>query len=157
MVATKAKAAESKTKVAAPKTKVAEPKAKIMEKVKTKIMEKVKTNNEEHDKNKKRAVMTKDTIVEFGNEVIDDMKSFQELMKDSIDSGSTTIEKVHQHLAKLPLKYLKKLKKIKSVSNDVMEIQQEAIGHTYWLIRAVNEKFADISGSVLTKTAGYIK
>ncbi|MBW2368983.1 MAG: hypothetical protein JRH15_13970 [Deltaproteobacteria bacterium] len=82
-------------------------------------------------------------------ESIADIKDVQNVVKSSIAQGSQSIEQVHQTLAKLPLKYLGKIEKIKDTTKDVIDIQEKTIGHLYDLFRSLNDKVFDVSKDVV--------
>jgi uncharacterized protein Yka (UPF0111/DUF47 family) len=83
-----------------------------------------------------------------------DLLNLQQVVKDAINNGATSIEQVHQALAKMPLKYLEKIERTEKVVKNVGDIQEKTIGHVYDLIRTVTDKVDDIAGDMLKKVGG---
>jgi len=73
------------------------------------------------------------------------------VVKDAIDKGATSVEQVHQSIAKMPLKYLAKIDGVKSAAKDAADIQAKTIGHLFDLIRTVTDKVDDIAGEIIKK------
>ena len=46
----------------------------------------------------------------MGKDVIADLTEIQKVVKDAIDKGATSVEQGHQSIAKMPLKYLAKMR-----------------------------------------------
>ena len=84
-------------------------------------------------------------------EIITDLEELQKLIKAAIDKGATNVEEVHMAIAKLPLSYLKKISKIKSLTEKAGTKVEKTIGYTYNLIRTINEKSSDITLKILGK------
>ena len=61
---------------------------------------------------------------------------------------------MHQTIAKLPLKYLGKIEKIKETTKDVTDVQKKTIGHVYDFIRSLNDKLFDVSKDVVSLASG---
>jgi hypothetical protein len=105
---------------------------------------------------KEKITMTMDKVKEkkkmigaIRNEVVTDVKEIQKIVKEAIDQGAVSIEQVHQAIAKLPLKYLGKINKIKNATDNLGGIQEKTIGHVWNLIKTVNDNAYDISKDML--------
>jgi hypothetical protein len=83
------------------------------------------------------------------DETVADIKQVQNVVKSAIEQSSKSIEEVHLTIARLPFKYLGKIKKIKEEAKDANKIQEKAIGHIYDLVRSVNTKVYDVSKDVV--------
>jgi hypothetical protein len=85
--------------------------------------------------------------------IISDAKLVQKLVKETVDNVSEDIERVHQKVVSLPIEYIGKIKRMEKISKDVQEIQENAIGHVYDLVRIVNEKVNDVTLNILKKAS----
>ena len=85
--------------------------------------------------------------------IISDAKVVQKLIKETVDNVSEDIERVHQKVISLPVEYFGKIKRIEKIFKDVQEIQENAIGHVYDLVRIVNSKVNDVATNILKKAS----
>ena len=90
-------------------------------------------------------------VTEIKDDVVADIAKLQKLVKDVVDKGAKNVEDVHQAIAKMPLKYLQKIEKIKEPATDVLEVQEKTIGHIYGLIHNINAKVDDIAKDILKR------
>jgi methyl-accepting chemotaxis protein len=96
---------------------------------------------------------TKQKKEDLRKEVVGDLTEIQKVVKDAIDKGATSVEQVHRSVAKMPLKYLAKIDRVKSAAKDAGDIQDKTIGHIYDLINTVNTNVSNIASDIL-KSAG---
>ena len=119
--------------------------------------ENLKTNKAKTKGERKMSKETKKTSKTDGKElkktIISDAKLVQKLIKETVDNVSEDIERVHQKVVSLPIEYIGKMKRMEKISKDVQEIQENAIGHVYDLVRIVNEKVNDVTLSILKKAS----
>lgn len=85
----------------------------------------------------------------FIDETVADIKELQDVVQSAIEQNSKSLEQVHRSIARLPLKYLGKIKKIEEEAKDVEDIQEKIIDHTYDLIRSVNTQLFDVSKEIV--------
>ncbi len=90
-------------------------------------------------------------VNEIKDDVVADISELQKLVKDVIDKGAKSVEDVHQAIAKLPLKYLQNVEKMKKPAGDMMSVQEKTIGYVYDLIHNVNDKVDDIAKDILKR------
>ena len=75
---------------------------------------------------------------------------FKDLVVESIDKGTTSIEEIQKSVVKFPFEMLEKVD-ISSRVTDVKERQEETTSKIYDMIRTVNQQFGEIVGSFLKK------
>lgn len=87
----------------------------------------------------------------FKSEALADLNDLRQLVQKAIDDGATNVEQVHQAIAKLPFKYLGKIEMIEGQVGKVKDFQEKSIGQVYQLLRAINDKAADLTEEILKK------
>lgn len=88
---------------------------------------------------------------EIKDDVMADISEIQALVKDAVEKGANSVEDVHQAIAKMPLKYLQKIEKIKKPAGELIEVQEKTIGYVYDLIHNINTKVDDIAKDILKR------
>lgn len=76
-------------------------------------------------------------------------KRLTDLIEEAIDKGATTVEEIHKAIADLPLKILEEIDFLKKPLKRVEKVQDRSIGAVYDLIRAINEKVAQLARNML--------
>jgi hypothetical protein len=108
-------------------------------------------------KTDEKKTKTEEKKTGLGYEIITDLEELQKIIKKSIDKGASNVEEVHQAIAKLPLTYIEKISRVKSLSKGAGDFQEKTIGNTYNLIRSINEKASDIALKILGKSRKFVK
>lgn len=79
------------------------------------------------------------------------LKGLKDLVQEAIDQGASSIEEVHQAIAKKPLDVLQQIEPLEVAAKGVKAIQEKTIGDVYETIRLVNKTVGDIAGDMLEK------
>jgi len=79
------------------------------------------------------------------------IKGLKDLVKESIDKGSTTAEDVTKSIAGLPFETLAKIGPLADSINGLKELQDESIGKVYDMIRSVNQQVNELADNMLEK------
>ncbi|RLC15117.1 MAG: hypothetical protein DRH93_20050 [Deltaproteobacteria bacterium] len=87
----------------------------------------------------------------FRTETVADLKEIQKLVRKAIEDGATNVEQVHQAVAKMPLKYLEKIKILENPMRGANRIQEKTIGQVYELLRTFNNKIGEFSEDLFKK------
>lgn len=82
-----------------------------------------------------------------------DVKKIKDLVHDLVDKGVTTVEEIHQSIAKASRDGLEQIapKDVKPLVEPAKDIYDKATGAVYDTIRMINRKVSEISDEVLTK------
>lgn len=86
------------------------------------------------------------------SEAIADFKEIRQLIKEAIENGANHVERVHQAIARIPFKYLEKVKRLERVAEDVNAVQRKSIKHGYDLLRKAVISLDDIATEILERT-----
>ena len=76
-------------------------------------------------------------------------KEFKDLVQETIDKGATTVEEVHQAIARMPIDVLERISPDLPLAKTVADVQKMTIGTLYDAIRLVNKKAGDIAEELL--------
>lgn len=68
----------------------------------------------------------------------------KDVIQEAIDQGATTVEEIHQHIARLPLDALDKLGVLGSTGGQIRDLQERSIGAVYDAIRKVNTEVGQL-------------
>jgi len=76
-------------------------------------------------------------------------KEVKDLVQQAIDKGATTVEEVHQAIARLPIDVLERILPELPLAKTVGDVQKMTIGTIYDAIRLVNKAAGDIAEQLL--------
>jgi len=76
-------------------------------------------------------------------------KELKDLVQEAIDKGATTVEDVHQAIARMPLDVLERISPHLPLAKTVGDVQKMTIGTIYDAIRLVNKTAGDIADQLL--------
>ncbi len=76
-------------------------------------------------------------------------KELKDLVQQAIDKGATTVEDVHQAIARMPIDVLERISPQLSLAKTVGDMQKMTIGTVYDAIRLVNKTAGDIADQLL--------
>lgn len=79
------------------------------------------------------------------------LRELKDLVQELVDKGATTVEEVHQAIAKMPLEVLENIEGLEEPAKGIKEIQQKTIGGVYDIIRTVNTKVAELAEDLISK------
>ena len=79
------------------------------------------------------------------------LKEAKDLVQHAIDKGATTVEEVHQAIARMPLDVLDRIVPNLPLAKTVGEVQQKTIGGVYQVIHLVNKAVGDLAEDLLQK------
>jgi len=85
------------------------------------------------------------------SEALSDLKEIRKLVKEAIDAGANNVERVHQAIARIPFKYLEKVKRLERVAEDADVVQRKSIKHGYDLLRELVKSMDDITVEILER------
>ncbi|MGK0289872.1 MAG: hypothetical protein ACI86H_001320 [bacterium] len=74
-----------------------------------------------------------------------------ELVQTAIDKGATSVEEVHQAIAKEPLDLLKKIAPLEKTAEKAQEFHEHTIGSIYEGIRSINQEVGKLATDLLEK------
>jgi hypothetical protein len=75
-------------------------------------------------------------------------RSLADLVRQAIDDGADSVEKIHKAIAALPLEVLDRIDGFESLPK-VRQIQEESIGAVYDVIRRANREIAKLAKELL--------
>ena len=81
---------------------------------------------------------------------LNDMK---DLVQQAIDKGATSVEEVHQAIARMPIDVLERIAPGLPLTKTTGDVQEKTIGAMYEMIRVVNRRAAEIAGELFTASA----
>jgi hypothetical protein len=73
----------------------------------------------------------------------------KDLVQQAIDKGATTVEEVHQAIARMPIDVLERIAPNLPLAKTVADVQKATIGTVYDAIRLVNKTAGDIAAQLL--------
>jgi hypothetical protein len=76
-------------------------------------------------------------------------REVKDLVQQAIDKGATTVEDVHQAIARMPIDVLERIAPDLPLARKVADVQKMTIGTVYDAIRLVNKKAGDIAEELL--------
>lgn len=76
-------------------------------------------------------------------------REVKDLVQQAIDKGATTVEDVHQAIARMPIDVLERIAPDLPLARTVADVQKMTIGTVYDAIRLVNKKAGDIAKELL--------
>jgi len=76
-------------------------------------------------------------------------KEMKDLVQQAIDKGATTVEDVHQAIARMPIDVLERISPQLPLAKTVGDVQKMTIGAIYDAIRLVNKTAGDIADQLL--------
>ena len=76
-------------------------------------------------------------------------KEVKDLVQEAIDKGATTVEEVHQAIARMPIEVLEKISPDLPFARTVADVQKRTIGSLYDAIRLVNKTAGEIAEEIL--------
>lgn len=76
-------------------------------------------------------------------------KEMKDLVQQAIDKGATTVEDVHQAIARMPIDVLERVVPDLPLTRTVADVQKLTIGTLYDAIRLVNRNAGDIAEQLL--------
>lgn len=79
-----------------------------------------------------------------------DMK---DLVQQAIDKGATSVEEVHQAIARMPIDVLERIAPGLPLTKTTADVQEKTIGAMYEMIRVVNRRAAEIAGDLFAASA----
>jgi len=83
------------------------------------------------------------------------MSSFNEikdLVQEAVEKGSSSVEEVHQAIARMPIDVLERIAPGLPLAKTVGDVQKKTIGAVYEMIRVVNKTAGDIASDILAKS-----
>jgi hypothetical protein len=79
------------------------------------------------------------------------LKEMKDRLQQAIDTGTTSVEKVHQEIAHKPIQVLEQIAPNLPLTKTVADVQKKIIGSVYEAIRGVNKAAGDLADEVLEK------
>lgn len=79
------------------------------------------------------------------------LKKLNDLVREVVQKGATSVEEVHQAIAAMPLEVLESIEVLEEPAKSIKEIRQKTIGGVYDIIRKVNNKVSEIAGEIIEK------
>jgi hypothetical protein len=73
----------------------------------------------------------------------------KDLVQQAIDKGATTVEEVHQAIARMPIDVLERIAPDLPLAKTVADVQKRTIGTVYDAIRLVNKTAGEIAQQLL--------
>jgi hypothetical protein len=70
-------------------------------------------------------------------------------VQETIDKGATTVEEVHQAIARMPIDVLERIAPGLPLTKTVGDVQKKTIGTMYEMIHVVNKTAGDIAEDLL--------
>ena len=77
------------------------------------------------------------------------MKEIKDLVQETIDKGATTVEEVHQAIARMPIDVLERIAPGLPLTKTAGDVQKKTIGTMYEMIHVVNKTAGDIADDLL--------
>jgi hypothetical protein len=77
-------------------------------------------------------------------------KEITDLVQETIDKGATSVEEVHQAIARMPIDVLERVAPGLPLAKTVGDVQKKTIGTIYEMIRVVNKTAGEIARDLLT-------
>jgi hypothetical protein len=77
------------------------------------------------------------------------VKEIKDLVQETIDKGATTVEEVHQAIARMPIDVLERIAPGLPLTKTVGDVQKKTIGTMYEMIHVVNKTAGDIAEDLL--------
>ena len=77
------------------------------------------------------------------------IKEIKDLVQEAIDKGATTVEEVHQTIARMPIDVLERIVPGLPIAKTAGDVQRKTIGAMYEMIRVVNKSAGDIAEDLL--------
>ncbi len=72
----------------------------------------------------------------------------KDLVQQAIDKGATSVEEVHQAIARMPIDVLERIAPGLPLTKAAGDVQAKTIGAMYEMIRVVNKSAAEIAGDL---------
>jgi hypothetical protein len=80
------------------------------------------------------------------------LNEMKDLVQEAIEKGATTVEEVHQAIARMPIDALERIAPGLPLAKTVGDVQKKTIGAMYEMIRVVNKTAGDIASDILAKS-----
>jgi hypothetical protein len=96
---------------------------------------------------KAKAAKAKSTKARTGN--AKPKRDLLQLIHGVVDKGATAVEEIHRSIATMPLKTLEEVGVFEKTAEEVRNVQSEAIGGVYNLIRDINKRVEKFSTEIL--------
>jgi len=77
------------------------------------------------------------------------LKEVKDLVQEAIDKGATTVEEVHQAIARMPIDVLELVSPGLPLAKTVADVQKKTIGSIYEVIRSLNKSAGEIAEGLL--------
>ena len=76
-------------------------------------------------------------------------QSLIELIEETVDEATTTVEEIHKSIAALPLKLMEESELLRKPAREVRRLQDRTIGAIYEVVRDANRRVAKLVSGLL--------